>query len=150
MNASECNIQAVGWQDASEALRDIREKVFIHEQRVPFYLEWDGLDPNAIHFLVRDSNQSPVGCSRLLSDGQVGRVAVLERLRRQGIGHALMQFVIRYAEEHAYPDLFLHSQVSAQAFYEALGFVAYGDVYEEAGIQHISMKRTDSTVGQKV
>ncbi|GAB1259122.1 GNAT family N-acetyltransferase [Aurantivibrio plasticivorans] len=144
MNENGWNIQLASWQEDSEALRDIRDKVFVQEQQVPLELEWDGLDQDAIHFIVQDVNLNQVGCARLLYDGQVGRVAVLENLRRLGIGHALMRFVIQYAEEHAYPALFLHSQITAQDFYESLGFVAYGNVYEEAGIEHISMKRENS------
>jgi predicted GNAT family N-acyltransferase len=35
----------------------------------------------------------------------------------------------------------VHAQLPVRGFYEKLGFTAYGDVYEEAGIPHISMER---------
>ncbi len=36
-------------------------------------------------------------------------------------------------------SIVLHSQENAIPFYEKLGFQAYGDSYEEAGIQHRNM-----------
>jgi predicted GNAT family N-acyltransferase len=40
----------------------------------------------------------------------------------------------------------VHAQVPVRGFYEKLGFAAYGEVYEEAGIPHISMERFGDTV----
>ena len=35
----------------------------------------------------------------------------------------------------------LDAQISAQKFYESLGFIAHGEVFLDAGIDHISMVR---------
>jgi predicted GNAT family N-acyltransferase len=35
----------------------------------------------------------------------------------------------------------LHAQTYARGFYERLGYVSFGDEYEEAGIAHISMRK---------
>jgi len=34
----------------------------------------------------------------------------------------------------------LGAQVRAQSFYEKLGYKAYGPIFQDAGIEHISMK----------
>jgi predicted GNAT family N-acyltransferase len=36
----------------------------------------------------------------------------------------------------------LHAQVSARGFYERAGYTAVGDEYEEAGITHVTMRRS--------
>jgi predicted GNAT family N-acyltransferase len=34
----------------------------------------------------------------------------------------------------------LHAQLPVRGFYEKLGFTAFGDVFDDAGILHISME----------
>ena len=45
-------VEIVKWIDGYVPLTMIREKVFIEEQKVTPQLEWDGMDEEAIHFLV--------------------------------------------------------------------------------------------------
>ena len=54
----------------------IRHKVFVGEQNVPVELEIDGLDDEAKHALAFVDGV-PIGTGRILSDGHIGRVAVL-------------------------------------------------------------------------
>ncbi len=44
-----------------------------------------------------------------------------------------------YAREKGVTSLVLHSQVSAIPFYEKMGFIAQGPIYDEAGIPHRNM-----------
>jgi len=126
------------WQHDKSALSAIRRKVFIDEQHVPEQLEWDEDDHSAIHFLARIGNRN-VGCARLTADGKIGRMAVLEQYRNQGIGRQLLQQVIAHARDKAYPALYMHSQASATGFYDKAGFSATGEPFMEAGIPHQEM-----------
>jgi len=54
-------------------IRAVRETVFMAEQGVPEELEWDGLDPEAIHVVARNRNGEVIGTGRLLASGQIGR-----------------------------------------------------------------------------
>jgi predicted GNAT family N-acyltransferase len=36
----------------------------------------------------------------------------------------------------------LHAQVDARGFYERAGYTAVGEEYEEAGITHVTMRRS--------
>lgn len=38
--------------------------------------------------------------------------------------------------------MILHAQLTAKGFYDKLGFIPFGEEFEEAGIQHISMMKT--------
>jgi len=119
----------------------IRYNVFIEEQKVPEELEIDGLDDKAKHVLAFvDSVQ--IGTGRILSDGHIGRVAVLKDYRGLGIGKLIMKDLIKWAQNMNLEKVWLSSQWHAHSFYLDLGFVCVGEIYIEAGIDHIKMYRT--------
>ena len=120
-------------------LRAVREPVFVVEQQVPLDLEWDELDPRSRHVLARDAHGRPIGTGRLTPEHKIGRMAVVREWRGRGVGEAMLQTLVDLARSIGYPKVTLHAQVSAIGFYEKFGFVAYGEEYEEAGIQHRSM-----------
>lgn len=126
------------WSEYKDELRGIRETVFIEEQHVPVDLEWDTHDQDALHLLVRDSNQQAIATARMLSDGHIGRMAVLKPWRKQGIGTAMLRTLIRICQDK---QLIAHldAQVHAIGFYTKLGFVTSGDVFIDAGIPHKRM-----------
>jgi len=126
------------WSLDKDALKGIRYRVFVEEQKVPVELEWDEYDDTAIHFIVTLSGET-VACARLKSDGQIGRMAVLTEYRNQGIGQRLLQFVLRTAAEKKLQDVYLHAQVSAIPFYEKQGFTPVGEIFYEANIPHREM-----------
>lgn len=126
------------WDQLQQDARLIRELVFIVEQNIPEQDEWDDQDAISQHFVVYDHDQ-PVATARLLQNNSVGRVAVIQKYRGQGIGRMIMLDIIRYAQQQHRPFLKLSSQVHAISFYEKLGFVTQGDPYDECGIPHIEM-----------
>ena len=122
------------------SIRQVRETVFIDEQRVPRELEFDERDPRCLHVLVFDGD-TPVGTGRLDFDygGKVGRVAVVATHRRSGVGKAIMERLHALARERMHTRLWCHAQLTAVPFYERLGWVSSGPVFEEAGIDHVRM-----------
>lgn len=133
-------ITAVNWQEAEQPLRQIRETVFMEEQHVPAELEWDGEDEGAIHLLASSADGSAIGCARILLDGHIGRMAVIQAWRGQGIGHALLHRAIEVVRELGCNVAFLDAQSYAIPFYEKLGFVAEGESFMDAGIPHRHMR----------
>lgn len=127
------------WNTLGEAAGAIRRRVFIDEQQVSQDDEWDGRDPDCLHFLARIGAR-PVGTARLLPDGHIGRVAVLFDQRGRGIGLALMAAAIDAARRRGLEHVELAAQLHAQPFYERLGFCACGEAFMEAGIVHRNMK----------
>ncbi|MCE8032502.1 MAG: GNAT family N-acetyltransferase [Halomonas sp.] len=127
------------WEELGDLAGEIRRVVFIEEQRVPLEEEWDGRDDECRHFLALRGN-SALGTARLLPDGHVGRVAVLREARGLGIGAALMQAAIDTARRLGHAQVELAAQTHALAFYENLGFVAFGEVFMDAGIPHRNMR----------
>ncbi len=138
MSKKDIRIRVADWYSDKESLADIRRRVFIEEQNVPVELEWDEFDESATHFLAALSGKT-IACARLKTDGQIGRMAVLAEYRNQGIGQALLQFVLQEAATQALEEVSLHAQVSAIPFYEKQGFTTAGEIFFEANIPHREM-----------
>ena len=122
---------------------NIRVEVFVEEQNVPIGLELDEHDETAVHVLVYD-NEEPVGCGRLVffdQYAQIGRVAVLQRKRKLGVGSVICEALMNIAVEENAKKVILHAQLSAEDFYKKLGFTAEGEIFDDAGIDHINMFR---------
>lgn len=129
------------WTDAADALRAVRHAVFVVEQQVPESLEWDAADATSLHALAVDAADEPIGCARLLPDGHIGRVAVLAPWRGRGVGAALLRRLVDAARAQGSVRVILNAQVAAMPFYARYGFVARGNVFDEAGIAHCAMER---------
>ena len=121
------HIETGDWKTLQHPCERIRLMVFVAEQGVPKAEEIDDLDPVSTHFVAWDEHHMTLGCARMTPDGKIGRLAVLKPFRGRGVGRVLMEAVLNYAQTHA------------RTFYEALGFKAEGDVFEECGIPHIKM-----------
>lgn len=70
---------------------------------------------------------------------KIERVAVLKAHRGDGVGAALMRWTL--AHIRGARTVALGAQLTALTFYERLGFVAEGAVYDDAGIPHRRMTR---------
>lgn len=122
---------------------DLRRSVFVDEQDVPEDRELDGLDGEATHLLAWDGY--PVGTARIreyeAGVAKVERVAVEASRRGEGIGRDLMAHAEAFAADAGYGTVRLDAQVPVVEFYERLGYEAFGDEFEDAGIPHRSMRK---------
>ena len=134
----EVTVLEVPWATHADALMRVRRAVFIEEQGVSEREELDGEDASSQHFLATDGQGRPIGTARLMPSGQVGRMAVLPAWRRRQVGASLLGLAMEAAKRQGLA-VFLHAQVSAQGFYERNGFVASGEVFLEADIEHLRM-----------
>lgn len=126
----------------------VRGQVFILEQGVPWVEECTPDDLEATHFNARVGNQV-VGAARLLGH-KIGRVAVLAEFRGQGIGQQLMHAVEQHAQATGLGELALGAQLPVIPFYERMGYVAYGEVFLDAHIEHRMMRKTLNATLSKV
>lgn len=133
------SIRLAHWPQDKEALRLVREQVFVEEQSVPVELEWDGLDSGCLHLLAEDAHGNPIGTGRLLTDGHIGRMAVLKRWRGHGVGATLLQGLMEAGQRRGFSTLLLAAQLQAIPFYEKKGFKAEGEIFDDAGIPHRNM-----------
>ena len=124
------------------AIRAVREEVFIREQAIDPELEYDQYDNRCWHAVVYE-NDRPIGTGRLdvSQHGKIGRVAVLKSYRRRGVGTRVMEGLEAKARLEKLSELWFHSQLTAVAFYESLGYQVFGNEFLEAGIPHLEMKK---------
>jgi YbgC/YbaW family acyl-CoA thioester hydrolase len=131
------------WQDLQNAASALRQEVFVEEQEIPQELEWDEHDATAVHALVTNKLGQPVATGRLLQPhpkvSQIGRMAVSKPLRGGNLGRMVMDALTDVARQRGDQQIILHAQCSAEPFYRRLGFKAHGEVFQDAGIDHIEM-----------
>jgi predicted GNAT family N-acyltransferase len=76
----------------------------------------------------------------MLSDGHIGRMAVLKSWRSQGVGSAILQTMLNIARQQGYPCVTLDAQTHAIPFYQRFGFEVSSDEFMDAGIPHKQMR----------
>jgi predicted GNAT family N-acyltransferase len=133
-------IRVADWAADMSGLRSVREAIFVHEQSVPVELEWDEFDAVSTHVLA-ESDGLAIGTGRLLPDGHIGRMAVIKAWRGIGVGSAMLATLVELASTRGLSRLQLNAQEHAIAFYRRQGFIAEGDIFDEAGIAHRRMVR---------
>jgi predicted GNAT family N-acyltransferase len=122
-----------------EAL-DIRFEVFVQEQNVDKRIEYDGLDSEATHYLVK-VNEKFAGTARWreTENGiKLERFAVRKAFRGRGLATVLLKFILH----ELIPSgklIYLHAQDAVENFYEFYGFKRVGDAFYEAEIKHYLM-----------
>jgi len=126
------------------AICEIRYQVFQVEQGVAPELEFDGEDETARHLLAYLEG-SPVGTARIraLSDRivKVERVAVLKAVRGLGIGQKIMTTILDLLTQEVIAEVYIHAQEPVRVFYQNLGFEPEGEIFVEAGIPHVKMRK---------
>ncbi len=132
-------IELVEWNQAEQAIRAIRDRVFIREQAVPDNLEWDGLDPLCAQVLAWNDSDEAIGTARMQPQGTIGRMAVLKHCRGHGVGRAILQRLLDLAMQQGLSRVALSAQTHAIGFYERAGFHVTGEPFMDAGITHRKM-----------
>lgn len=120
----------------------LRIDTFVTEQKIT-EPELDDLDLEAIQvFLLNKKQTTAVAACRIFQeDGMwlLGRVAVSADVRGQNIGTKMINQVHEYLKDLGVKRLYCHAQMQAKPFYDWLGYKTQGDVFVEAGIEHVQM-----------
>lgn len=118
----------------------LRNDVFVVGQKITAEAEVDGLDPMCEHVFFWRGDRL-IGTTRIRVDKKplkVERVCIARDLQGQGLGTKLMEAVQeRLGDEAA----LLHAQAHLENWYRRLGWERVGDVFDEAGIPHVKMRR---------
>jgi len=121
---------------------EIRKKVFVDEQNVPLDMEVDEYEDQSTHFLIY-FEQKAVGTGRCRLMGsflKIERLSILKEFRGKHLGAELLKFIQEEAfQKHPTYLQVMHAQAYALKFYEKLGWVKIGDIFDEAGIDHYLM-----------
>ncbi len=120
----------------------LRFEVFVDEQGVPPEIELDSEDERALHILAEENGMT-VGCARVIfheKEAHIGRLAVKKAYRGKGVGASICRFVIEDCKKKGCLRIWLGAQLHAVGFYEKLGFRPRGEVFLDAGMEHIEME----------
>ena len=129
------------------ALLKLRSEVFVVEQNCVF-LDMDDKDQMCHHLLGYKGNLL-AAYTRIVPAGvsypdypSIGRVITSPQARGEGLGKILMEESIqRLFSLYGHVPIKIGAQLYLKKFYESLGFVQCGDVYDEDGIPHLPMLR---------
>ena len=123
----------------------VREEVFQKGQGIAREIDFDENDNDCIQIVAMEDKE-PIGTVRLRkieeNVSKVERLAVLVDFRKNGVGKEIMLEAVKIAKSENIKKLVLNSQMSAKVFYDKLGFIPEGEVFEEVGIPHIKMSLT--------
>ena len=122
----------------------LREETFVTEQKITLP-ELDDQDLIAIQaYRLNDNQTNALATCRIFEeDGKwmLGRVAVSKAARGMYLGSKMVEAVQEYLREKGVAALYCHAQMRVEPFYAQLGYPEIGEPFEEAGIQHIMMKK---------
>jgi predicted GNAT family N-acyltransferase len=120
----------------------LRRDVFVAEQHVPAEEEFDAYDLTCTH-VVALLEGSVVGTLRIIDlpeHAKIGRVVVANSARGKGIATAMMHYAMDLVRGRGQTRLYLTAQIDKLALYEKLGFIAFGDQFQDGGMPHLAMK----------
>lgn len=129
----------------------LRLDVFVDEQGVSIEEELDEYDDlsrdDVVHIAAIKSGEV-LGTARYViknSQYKIGRVAVAKEARGLKVGTKMLQYIEKQALNNGIESMILGAQIVATNFYRSLGYIEYGDIFDDAGIAHIMMKKQIKT-----
>jgi GNAT superfamily N-acetyltransferase len=128
-------------EDEMRLAREIWMSVFAAEPGFSAGLDTDESDAGAIHVLCC-VDKAPAGCAGILfygGEAQIGKVAVLKNMRRNGIGTGMCKLLITLALEQGVSRIITYALLPAEEFYNTLGFQKEGEPLREAGNLYVKM-----------
>lgn len=131
-------------KDELYALAKLRQQVFIIEQN-SIYSDLDDHDQTAMHYLDVGPLNNLIAYARYRKISQfdevkIERVVLAAQSRGLGLGKSLIINMLKdIKSEYPQAKITLSSQIDASEFYQRLGFVEFGEVYDDGGIMHVGM-----------
>ncbi|QRF30837.1 GNAT family N-acetyltransferase [Bacillus safensis] len=124
-----------------------RVNVFVVEQTCP-YAEIDHRDQEALHLIAKE-NDTIVAYCRIFQNGimykeaSIGRILVTQAGRKKGYGKMLLIKALEKLSKLGETSVKIQAQAYLKSFYESFGFKAVSHVYDEDGIPHLDMVKTE-------
>lgn len=112
------------------AVSKIEEETFSMPWSVQDFLEM--VEADYAYYYVAEADGEIAGCCgirNIVGEGEITNVVVAQNYRGQGIGRALMEYMLKEAPSHGIGDCTLEVRVSntpAIKLYESLGFKGEG------------------------
>ena len=137
-------IKVVDLPEELTAIQAMRNSVFQKEQGVDPALDFDGQDEISQQLIVYlDDRYVGTARIRFLDDktAKIERLAVLPIARGQGIGKKIMEKALEVIASNNIPEVVIHAQEYVKGLHQQMGFEEEGEIFEEAGIRHVKMRK---------
>ena len=128
-------LQTGPWAALGEAILTLRDAA------------WDAADAHTdtVHALVSNRLGQAIATGRLLHQsegvGRIDRMAVVRPLQGSQLGRDVLHALLTLSQDRGDAEVQVHAPCSVQGFYARNGFVARGEVFEDAGVRHIAMAK---------
>lgn len=128
-----------------EAALSLRYRLFFQEHDLPWSILFDDKEATSTHLALIDG-ENLVAYGRLSSDAdmnfQISQMVVDPKHQGRGYGTEVLERLIALTREMHGNSIFLNARISAIAFYEKMGFIAFGEPFKSKStqVEHIKMK----------
>lgn len=129
-------VDKVNWRGKAKEIKDIkelREKVFICEHRIPEHDEFDNHDSRSEHVLVRNEDNRPIATGRICEDGKISRIAVLMKYRHTNAAEQVIKQLVAIARAKGLANVSIDAELDRVSEFKKQGFKPTGAVYMEGG-----------------
>ncbi|AOG60872.1 hypothetical protein SHELI_v1c09230 [Spiroplasma helicoides] len=121
----------------------LREKVFIVERGSLRKVDIDDYDEKGYHFIATYNNEL-VCCARAIIKKDKlywGRIAVEKEYRSKKLSLVVLEKLKQFSKDVLKQNtVYVNAVYSVKDFYTKFGFVEFGDIFVEDGVDHIAMK----------
>lgn len=125
----------------------MRNDVFVIEKKIPKEIEvdeYDSIRDDCDHFLIRhgDKNIGAFRCKHIGNDKiQLQRFCILSDSRKSGFGKNVLAAVENFYRDKNISTVELDAKYGVAGFYEKCGYERISDIFIEAGVEHIKMRK---------
>jgi len=133
------SVENVNWRKAKKQLITLREKVYVYEWRIPREQEFDHLDVEAHHVLLKDDAGNNIATGRITANGELGRIAVIPSFRKSEVYQTLFTALLEIAKQQKIQNISVQCELQGVNNYQQQGFHPVGSVYMDAGIPRQKM-----------
>lgn len=124
----------------------VRLNVFVQERNIAIEDEFDDHDlPDTVYAVVYADAKTPVATGRyqpLDADTiRIARIATLKDYRGQHLGAQMVAALEDKARQEGYKTSLIHSELTAQGFYERQGYVVSSEMYLEDGVPCVNVEK---------
>ena len=132
-------INTVHWQQSKKDIKHVREKVFVCEFHIPPDCEFDAVDSDCEHVLIKDDDGNTIATGRICQSGKISRIAVLMQYRQTDAGKRVIEKLIDIARAKGLNRVFIDSEQDQISHFKEQGFMPVGQVFMQAGVAKQSL-----------
>lgn len=123
----------------------VRMNVFVIERHLAIADEFDDQDTAETIYSVVFDELTPVATARLLIENEqtvrIGRVATLNEYRGKNLGREVVSGLEAFAIEQGYQRSLVHAELTAELFYQKMGYSRVGEPYDEDGVDCVTLTK---------